>query len=116
MGSHPRTTATHLKAPHGARVMEITWADGHKSPLPHEILRGYCPCAGCQGHGAEIKFLPGGDLAIKTIEPVGDYALSLEWGDGHNTGIYTFRYLRGLCRCPDCVPADQRDARPNLRR
>jgi DUF971 family protein len=112
----PRTTPVAVRSPYRALTTEIDWADGHKGIYPHEILRGYCPCAGCQGHGAEIKFLPGGDLTIKTIEPVGDYALSLEWGDGHNTGIYTFRYLRGLCRCAECVPADRAADRPSLRR
>ncbi|MGZ3475873.1 MAG: gamma-butyrobetaine hydroxylase-like domain-containing protein, partial [Polyangiales bacterium] len=49
-------------------------------------------------------------------EPVGDYALALEWGDGHNTGIYTFRYLRDLCRCSQCVPPErQADRSPRAR-
>lgn len=112
----PRSTPVAVRSPYRATTTEIEWADGHRGVYPHEILRGYCPCAGCQGHGAEIKFLPGGDLTIKTIEPVGDYALSLEWGDGHNTGIYTFRYLRGLCRCAECVPPDHANDRPALRR
>ena len=57
-----------MKAPHGARVMEIQWADGHKAILPHEILRGYCPCAHCQGHGGALKFVPGGDLDLRDIQ------------------------------------------------
>src|SRR5947199_9155557 len=108
----PRTHPTRVKAPRNARTLEISWADGHKGVYPHEILRGYCPCAGCQGHSAEIRFVPGGDLAIKTIETVGDYALSFEWGDGHATGIYTFRYLRSLCQCAECVPPAQANERP----
>jgi DUF971 family protein len=87
---------TGVKAPHGARVMEITWADGHKSVLPHEILRGYCPCAHCQGHGGTIQFIAGGNLDIREIEQVGNYALKFVWGDRHDSGIYTFRYLRSL--------------------
>jgi DUF971 family protein len=64
---------------------------------PHEILRGYCPCAGCQGHAGTIRFLSGGNLELREIEQVGNYALGLTWGDGHASGIYTFRYLRSLC-------------------
>jgi len=83
--------------------MEITWADGHVAILPHEILRGYCPCAHCQGHGGEIKLVTGGNQELRDIETVGNYGLSLTWGDGHSTGIYTFRYLRALCQCAECV-------------
>ncbi len=91
-----RTKPTHVKAPHGATTLEITWADGHRSALPHEILRGYCPCASCQGHSGTIKFQVGGNLEIRNLEQVGNYALSFAWGDGHEAGIYTFRYLRSL--------------------
>ena len=91
-----RTTPTGVKAPHGAKELEITWADGHRSRFPHEILRGYCPCAGCQGHSGIIQFQEGGNLELRELEQVGNYALGLGWGDSHNTGIYSFRYLRAL--------------------
>ena len=100
----PKHTPTDVKAPHGARVMEIYWGDGHKSSIPHEILRGYCPCAHCQGHGGTIKFVPGGDLSLRDIAQVGNYALQFTWGDRHDSGIYTFTYLRSLCQCPECKP------------
>lgn len=96
-----------VRSPFRAQATEIDWADGHTGKYPHEILRGYCPCAGCQGHGATIRFVKGGDTSIRTLEPVGDYALSFEWNDGHNTGIYTFRYLRALCQCDTCVPVER---------
>jgi DUF971 family protein len=96
MPPDPRTAPTGVRAPHGARVLEITWADGVKYAYPHDILRGYCPCAGCQGHSGTIRFVSGGDLELREIEQVGNYALSFTWGDGHSSGIYTFRYLRGL--------------------
>src|SRR5262245_11663245 len=105
MGNDPRTTPTHVRAPHGATTTEITWADGHVGVYPNEVLRGYCPCAGCQGHGGEVKFVPGGDSELRELAPVGNYALKLTWGDRHDTGIYTFTYLRSLCRCPACAAA-----------
>jgi DUF971 family protein len=104
MAKDPRTTPTGVKAPHGATVMRITWADGHESVLPHDILRGYCPCAHCQGHGGTIRRVEGGNLEIREIERVGNYALSFTWGDQHATGIYTFKYLRALCQCDECKP------------
>jgi DUF971 family protein len=105
MPDDPRTTPTSVKAPHGAKVMEITWADGHTAILPHEILRGYCPCAHCQGHGGTIVFVPGGNIEVRDIQQVGNYALQFTWGDRHDSGIYTFRYLRSLCQCDACKPS-----------
>ena len=107
MPPDPRLVPTAIRAPHGATVMTISWADGHESSLPHRVLRGFCPCAHCQGHGGAIKFVPGGDEQIREIERVGLYALSLTWGDGHSAGIYSFRLLRALCQCPDCLPTSE---------
>ncbi len=81
--------------------MEILWSDGVTSALHHRTLRGFCPCATCQGHQGPIRFLDPEKMAavnleLKTIEETGRYALRLGWGDGHETGIYTFRYLRTL--------------------
>jgi len=92
----PQFKPTGIKAPHGARIFEVTWADGQTMAYPHEILRGYCPCAGCQGHSGSIKFQTGGNEELREIERVGNYALSFTWGDSHSSGIYTFRYLRAL--------------------
>lgn len=96
-----------VKAPHGAKELEIQWADQQSSRYPHELLRGYCPCAGCQGHSGTIRFQPATNLEILKIEQVGNYALSFEWGDGHHSGIYTFRYLRAL---GDRIAADGAEA------
>jgi DUF971 family protein len=125
----PRTHPTRVKAPRNARILEIAWADGHQGIYPHEILRGYCPCAGCQGHSGTIRFIPGGelearfkpggDLELRQIEQVGNYALRFEWGDGHGTGIYTFRFLRSLCQCDECkasVDAPEQGSRPEVPR
>lgn len=107
MPQDPRTEPTGVKAPHGAQVLEITWADGHRCSYPHEILRGFCPCATCQGHSGTIRFVPGGNLEIREIEQVGNYAIQLTWGDGHNAGIFSFRYLRGLCELVESHGAEQ---------
>lgn len=96
MTDQPKYRPTAIRAPHGAREFGITWADGHVTRLPHELLRGYCPCAGCQGHSGAITFQAGRDLELRDIQRVGNYALALTWGDGHSAGIYTFTYLRAL--------------------
>ena len=102
----PQITPTGVKAPHGARVLEITWGDGHRCAYPHRILRGYCPCAGCQGHAGGIRFVEAGDPELHGIEQVGNYALEFAWPDGHKTGIYTFRFLRTLCELLETHGAD----------
>ncbi|MBV9946214.1 MAG: DUF971 domain-containing protein, partial [Myxococcales bacterium] len=77
-----------------------------RSRYPHAVLRGYCPCAGCQGHSGEIAYRETTDAEqeLEDIQPVGGYALALKWFDGHQSGIYSYRYLRGLCPCEACRP------------
>ncbi len=89
-----------------ARKIRIAWQDGHKSAFEYDRLRGYCPCAGCQGHMVrEVVFRkPTQPVSPQTIEPVGNYALSILWSDGHTTGIYRFEFLRSLCDCEFCSP------------
>jgi DUF971 family protein len=100
----PRHDPTEVRAPRGARVLEIDWADGFRGRVPHEVLRGFCPCAQCQGHDGPIRFVGGGasaaGLELSDIREVGQYAVQLVWGDGHQTGIYSFGHLRRLCEIP----------------
>jgi len=68
------------------------------------LLRKYCPCAGCQGErdilGRTIlpivKTTYDGPITANGAELVGNYALRIDWSDGHSAGIYTFAYLRQL--------------------
>ena len=96
MPASDREKPTHVHAPHGARALEITWGDAKKISYPHEILRGFCPCATCQGHSGSIRFVPGQSLDLRELEQVGNYALGFTWADGHSSGIYSFRFLRTL--------------------
>jgi DUF971 family protein len=100
------TTPLEVRAPRGAQQMEVLFADDHLGEYPHEILRGFCPCAVCQGHQGPIRFIAGGNTDLADIAEVGDYALRLTWADGHSTGIYTFKFLRELCRCEECRKSD----------
>jgi DUF971 family protein len=111
LSKDPRTRPTAVRSPRGARVTEIDWADGHRGVYPHAVLRGYCPCAGCQGHTGEIRFHETTDTQqeLDDIEPVGGYALSLKWFDGHASGIYSFKFLRGLCQCDTCRTPERAD-------
>jgi prepilin-type processing-associated H-X9-DG protein len=86
----------------GARRVTISWQDGHVSTYAIDDLRSWCPCAVCQGHGGATKHLGLSGQSLSQIEVVGNYALCFRWGDGHDTGLYTFRYLRALCACEAC--------------
>lgn len=109
MTKDPRFKPIAVRSPRGARSTEIDWADGHKGVYPHAVLRGYCPCAGCQGHSGEIRFLETTDAQceLEDIETLGGYALGLKWFDGHASGIYSFRFLRTLCQCDECRPPER---------
>jgi len=107
-------TPTEIRAPEGALQMEIDWADGHTSLHPHRLLRGFCPCAGCQGHHGPIRFREAGAPRILGLEEVGNYALQITWDDGHATGIYSFDFLRRLCACSRCA-SDGLEGRTFLR-
>jgi DUF971 family protein len=107
------STPAEVHAPRGARTMEILFEDGHRAEYPHELLRGYCPCATCQGHQGPVRFVretsgDGPDLELTDISEVGNYALKLTWADGHSTGLYSFSFLRKLCFCEQCAGVDER--------
>jgi DUF971 family protein len=87
------------------RQLRLTWSDGHAAEYDYDALRGWCPCAGCQGHsGLSIRFQPPpAPVMAEGIEPVGNYAISIAWSDGHSTGIYRFDFLRQICPCPACA-------------
>jgi len=93
-----------IRSPRGGRSTEVDWADGHRSVYPHARLRGYCPCAACQGHSGVIEFREANGIALEleSIAPVGNYAVQLTWFDGHESGIYAYTYLRSLCGCEAC--------------
>ncbi len=75
--------------------LEIDWDDDSSSSYSHEILRVKCPCADCRGHTPEqAKIITGKeDVSVTHLELVGNYALRIEFDDGHNTGLYTFTQL-----------------------
>lgn len=94
------TEINHIKA---RGIVRITWDDGHAGEYEQEYLRGFCPCALCQGHGAQRRFISVPGANLESMRGVGNYAIEMRWQDGHSTGIYTFDYLRSLCPCSDCV-------------
>jgi DUF971 family protein len=99
----PRPLPVEVRRVPEARLLRIEWNDGHVSEYPFAYLRGWCPCAGCQGHGGEKRFVHSGNNDLDKIAVVGRYALNPVWGDGHESGIYTYQYMRELCPCAQCT-------------
>src|SRR5579862_2179590 len=81
-----------------SRVLEVSFDDGMRYELPFEYLRVYSPSAEVQGHGPGEGVLVVGkeQVEIRAIEPVGHYAVRLVFDDGHDSGLYTWKYLHEL--------------------
>ena len=92
-----------------ATELSILWGDAHEGRHTMQTLRKCCPCAGCKQERETnegmitLPVLRPGEFDLRAIQPVGNYALQLIWGDGHQTGIYTFDYLREICECKECI-------------
>ena len=102
------TTPTKVKKL-GPGEIQILWADGHETRHLAPVLRGMCPCATCRDEMTGVRLvLPmhiPDNLEFGKIELVGQYALHFDFSDNHRTGIYSFEYLRELCRCEACSKA-----------
>jgi DUF971 family protein len=81
-----------------SRVLEVRFSDGTLHALPFEYLRVNSPSAEVQGHGPGQAILVSGkaDVHILRVEPVGQYAVRLVFDDGHDSGLYTWKYLQQL--------------------
>ena len=92
--------ATEIRLRRAARLLEVSFADGSRFELPFEYLRVYSPSAEVKGHGPgqEVLVLGKENVGISAIEPVGQYAVKLIFDDGHDTGLYTWKYLHELGR------------------
>ena len=78
--------------------LEITFDDGKSFSLPAELLRVESPSAEVMGHGPGQKTIVPGrrHVGIMEVRPEGNYAIRLIFDDLHETGIYSWRYLREL--------------------
>src|ERR1700739_1616810 len=96
--SSPAPPKTPLRR--ASRVLEVSVADGSRFELPFEYLRVHSPSAEVKGHGPgqEVLVLGKENVAIRAVEPVGQYAVKLVFDDGHDTGLYTWKYLHELGR------------------
>ena len=86
-------------------VMSIKWQDDNLQEVKLDDLRRLCPCAVCQGNrmqeSSDDLHMIGSDQLnasseVTEVIPVGRYAIQIRWGDGHDTGIYTYEFIRSL--------------------
>ena len=82
------------------RELTIKWSDDAETAFQAAQLRRNCPCAGCVNEWTGEKMLNeasvSDELSFSSISIVGRYALNFHFSDGHDTGIYSFKYLRDL--------------------
>jgi DUF971 family protein len=93
---HP--TPTEIRLRKQSRVLEVAFDDAQRYSLPFEYLRVHSPSAEVQGHGPgqETLVLGKQQVMVTAVEPIGQYAVRLVFDDGHDTGLYTWKYLREL--------------------
>lgn len=91
---------TDIRLHQASRKLEISFDDGTQAMLSCEFLRVYSPSAEVRGHGIGQEVLQVGkeDVNITGIEQVGNYAVKLDFSDGHNTGLYSWDYLYDLAK------------------
>ncbi len=80
-----------------AHTLELAWGE-NRLHIPSELLRVYSPSAEVRGHSSEERKLQTGKkhIGIKSIEPVGNYAIRIVFDDGHDTGIFAWEFLHDL--------------------
>ncbi len=91
-------TPVEIKLRKTSRLLAVRFDDGKSFDLPFEYLRVYSPSAEVTGHSAGQGVLQTGkeNVQIAKIEPIGHYAVRLVFDDGHDTGLYTWKYLYEL--------------------
>lgn len=96
--SEQRSRPTALTLHQHSKVLEVSFQDGQAFRLPFELLRVLSPSAEVRGHGPGQETLQTGkrQVTILALEPVGHYAVRPTFSDGHDSGLYTWAFLREL--------------------
>ena len=93
-------TPTEVKLRKQSNTLELSYSDGSQLEFSSEFLRVHSPSAEVRGHGNGQEVLQTGkrNVKLKNLEPVGNYAVKLEFDDGHSTGIFSWDYLVSIGR------------------
>lgn len=84
-----------------SQQLEIRWEDNSVSEISFQTLRKFCPCATCDTErelhsDSYIPLFMLDQVTLTSLVPVGNYGITINWKDGHSTGIYEFPYLINL--------------------
>lgn len=101
-------TPTDISADREQGELTVTWSNGTSCIYAFDLLRNACPCAQCRGGHENMSTIPDEDVftiplmdvkatRMTNLAVVGNYALNIEWADGHKYGIYQWEYLLALC-------------------
>jgi DUF971 family protein len=108
----PASVKVHVSSNAG---VDIVWVDGHTSHFEFAYLRENCPCATCNDEREKKQastitppvaspvlpmFKPKVRAQLATV--VGNYAIQINFSDGHSAGIFSYEQLRSICPCPVC--------------
>ena len=78
----------------------LTWPDGSTDEVPNRTLRMACQCALCvdefTGEEKIDENAVPDDIYAREVATVGNYAISVEWSDGHTTGFFPYERIRSL--------------------
>ncbi|SFI05915.1 DUF971 domain-containing protein [Planctomicrobium piriforme] len=100
-------TPQKIRALRGEGVFEIVWSPEECRRYPFKFLRCACPCAGCINEFTGEQILDPATIP-ETIHPAavefsGNYALKIQWSDGHATGLYSWELLHRLASAPEVL-------------
>ncbi|MDO8629136.1 MAG: DUF971 domain-containing protein [Phycisphaerales bacterium] len=103
-GPHDESvTPSDLKVKIAEQRLLVDWKDGKRSEFSLAELRRVCPCAACRTERERqsdnpLKILRSDPTGVRVVSArlVGTYAIQFDWSDGHNTGLFDFRFLRSL--------------------
>ena len=103
MTQPPRFRVAKLHYSISRRLLELDFEDGAAYTLSAEFLRVFSPSAEVRGHGPGQETLQTGksSVGISAINPVGHYAVQITFDDGHDSGLYSWQYLRDLAEEQD---------------
>ncbi|MDY7228756.1 DUF971 domain-containing protein [Hyalangium rubrum] len=92
--------ATDVQLAPDSMRLTLTWDDGVHTSASAQVLRQQCPCAACVDEWTHQRTLDPNrvpaDTRVQALQPVGNYALTFTFSDGHSTGIYPWQLLRDI--------------------